>query len=224
MSLSVVDVDLVRSIDAIPVDGRPYRAEIVAARELLRHDPAYFGAIEADLVRWWRTHPNVGVKAFAAEALAKGGLEHASAVLSEGLPGANEARPVSEGEGLDNGHVRDAFVRAAYAVLAGDPRAAFERLSRYFVEADGDPWFVDVRAEVIGVLLMGQAGHGYSTWLSAWCHELHCRGALPDPRWRALRARAHPRFAELLDEIAASLDDVRPVSAAHEVSLRDGGP
>ena len=63
----------------------------------MRHEPAYFGAIEADLVRWWRTHPNVDVKAFAAEALAKGGLEHASAVLSEGLPGANEARPVGEG-------------------------------------------------------------------------------------------------------------------------------
>jgi len=126
-------------------------------------------ASDAELVELWRTHPIVGVKAFAARELVRRSVEHAYSILTSGLPGATEPYETGTGE-LDNGHLRNLLAGSICEVLLRDP-AAHERLSRYLDEQGS--WFERKRAELIVTLQGYQRGEfDSSTWLSGYARAL----------------------------------------------------
>jgi len=162
-----------------------------------------YSAIEDDLFAWWRSHPDAGVKAAAARELLEGGLDNACAVLSEGLPGANEGQPKPPAGELDNGPVRLVLAEAAFVVLLGNPSEAFERLSPFFDDLELEGWFGSKRAEIILLLLLGQIGRNETSWLRGQADALHRKACRPDARWRQLRFGPHvpPELASLADQL-----------------------
>ena len=166
--------------------------------------------LESDLLSWWRSHPDIVVKAAAAQELLDRGVDHACAMLTEGLPGANDGHPMEPNGELDNGYVRHILAEAVYIVLLGAPSDAFDRLYPYFGEDQLRGWFGAKRAEIILLLLLGQVGWNPTSWLWGYADNLCRRGARPDARWRGIGSRLLgdcQLLRGLSDELDAKLAD-----------------
>jgi hypothetical protein len=170
-----------------------------------------FQEVEAELLAWWRTHPNTQVQYWSADALLSGGVQHACAVLSEGIPGTNEGRPTGTGE-LD-GPARMLIPKAAMVVLRGPAPEAFELLAPYCRTAAVAGWFGNKRAEVILLLLLGQVGYNPTSWLWGWADELGRSGVLPDQRWRGVASQlpqSSLSLRMLAEQLSATLSPRQP--------------
>lgn len=174
------DARLARCMRAVLGLGDPGLLHLVAQRSYRER--------EAWLFEVWRSHPNVPLKAAAAMELLEGGADNAIALLTEGLPGANEATPRPPLGELDNADVRLVLAAAGFVVLLLEPAEAFDRLAPFFAADQRRGWFGEKRAEIILLLVTGQRGLNLTTWLYGYAEKLHRRGVPPDARWSALVA------------------------------------